>query len=250
MRNVAGKSLTVLLSLAMVPSSVCGDEQKAPNPQTDFQAYTANALRQHFPNVLLTDQDNKKVHFYDDLIKGKIVIIQFMFSNCDRLCPMVTPNLLKVQKELEKEAPGAVKIVSITVDPDHDSPEVLKDYAAKFHVKPGWQFYTGRRAEIDQIRRELGLYYPEDRQFEHMNMLTIGREPTGQWFTIRALNKAEVIAYSVRRLIPEGMLAQHASVSSSRSNPKRVVRKSKALKAARDVPAARFLPLTSQEGGG
>jgi len=127
---------------------------------------------------------------------------------------MVTPNLVKVQKELEKQWPKKVHIVSITVDPDHDTPQVLKAYAEKFHVQPGWQFLTGLRADIDHIRRELGLYYPEDTQFEHMNMITIGREPTGQWITMRALNRPDVIAYTVRRLIPGGTGTDHHSALS------------------------------------
>jgi protein SCO1 len=215
MSNLAKIAFTLVLATAGVQFAVCGDgREKLPNPRTDFLAYTAHALREHFPNVVLTNQDNKKLRFYDDLLKGKIVVIQFMFSNCERLCPMVTPNLVKVQKELEKQWPKKVHIVSITVDPDHDTPQVLKAYAEKFHVQPGWQFLTGRRADIDQIRRELGLYYPEDTQFEHMNMITIGREPTGQWITMRALNRPDVIAYTVRRLIPGGTGPDHHSAPS------------------------------------
>jgi protein SCO1/2 len=218
MSNLAKIAFTLVLATAGVQFAVCGDgSEKLPNPRTDFLAYTAHALREHFPNVVLTNQDNKKLRFYDDLLKGKIVVIQFMFSNCERLCPMVTPNLVKVQKELEKQWPKKVHIVSITVDPDHDTPQVLKAYAEKFHVQPGWQFLTGRRADIDHIRRELGLYYPEDTQFEHMNMITIGREPTGQWITMRALNRPDVIAYTVRRLIPGGTGPDHHSALSRHS---------------------------------
>ena len=157
-------------------------------------------MRQHFPNIELVNQDGKKLRFYDDLIKGKIVVIQFMFTNCDRLCPMVTPNLLKVQKQLQEQAPGEVNIVSISVDPDHDTPKALKAYAAKFHVGPRWQFLTGRKSEIERLRRELGVFDPENTTFEHMNVVTIGKEPTGQWFCIRALNRPDVIAYTVLRL--------------------------------------------------
>ena len=134
------------------------------------------------------------------MIKGKIVVIQFMFANCERLCPMVTPNLVKVQKQLQEQALGKVSFVSITVDPDHDTPEVLKVYSQKFQVQPGWQFLTGKRADIDRIRRELGGYDPEDQQFEHMNVLTVGNEPVEDWFGIRALDKPDVIAYTVLRL--------------------------------------------------
>jgi protein SCO1/2 len=175
-------------------------QEKVPDPQKNLQAYTAYQLRHHFLNIELINQDGKKLRFYDDLIKGKIVVIQFMFTNCDRLCPMVTPNLVKMQKELDKQAPNQVHIVSISVDPEHDTPAALKAYAAKFHVGPNWQFLTGRKSEIEGLRRELGVFDPENTTFEHMNVVTVGKEPTGQWFCIRALIRPDVLAYSVLRL--------------------------------------------------
>lgn len=170
-----------------------------PDPQKDFQAYRAHVLRQHFPNVPLITQDKKTVRFYDDVIKGRTVMIQFMFTNCEQYCPMVTPNLVKVQRELQKHAAGQVTMVSITVDPAHDTPEVLKEYANKFHVQPGWQFLTGRKADIDRIRRELGVYDPDEQKIEHMNVLTIGRERTGEWIAIEALAKPDDIVQTVLR---------------------------------------------------
>jgi protein SCO1 len=194
-------TMAVILAAATAGLAVGGKHrEKVPDPQTDFQAYTAYRLRQHLPNIELVNQDGKKLRFYNDLVKGKIVVIQFMFTKCDQLCPMVTPNLVKVQRRLQEQAPGEVKIVSISVDPDHDTPKALRAYAAKFHVGPGWQFLTGRKSEIERLRRELGVFDPENTTFEHMNVVTIGKEPTGQWFCMRALNRADVIAYNVLRL--------------------------------------------------
>ncbi len=203
MRKFAKMTLTFVLVAATTGLAVGkGSGEKVPTTQAELQAYQARNLRAHFPNVVLVNQDKKKLHFYDDLIKGKLVVIQFMFTNCERFCPMVTPNLVKVQEELQKRAPGEVSIVSISVDPEHDTPGALKAYGQKFHIQQGsqWQFLTGRKADIDRLRRELGLYYPEDQQFEHMNMITIGKEPTGQWMSMRALNKPDVIAYTVLQL--------------------------------------------------
>ena len=219
MSNSARITVALLLAAAMAEFGAAGDRRdKPPDPHANLQAYTAYQLRQHFPNVTLINQDKKRVQFYDDLIKGKIVVIQFMFSNCERLCPMVTPNLVKVQKEVQKQAPGEISFVSITVDPDHDTPELLKAYSQKFHAQPGWQFLTGQRADIERIRRELGVYDPEDTQFEHMNVLTVGNEPAGDWFSIRALDKPGVIAYTVLRLASRtpGTAVKPASASLSR----------------------------------
>ena len=201
MSYLAKITLTLAIAATTVGFGVAGDRRdKAPDPHTDFQAYTAYILREHFPNIALVNQDGKRVRFYDDLIKGKTVVIQFMFANCDRLCPMVTPNLVKVQKQLQQQAPGEVSFVSITVDPEHDTPEVLQAYRKRFHVQPGWQFLTGRRTDIERLRRELGVFDPEDTQFEHMNVITIGKEPMGRWLCMRALDRPNVIAYTVLQL--------------------------------------------------
>jgi protein SCO1/2 len=200
MRNISKPMLVVVLAMAAVSLAEAADRRTGPNPATDLHAYTARALRQHFPNVLLTTQNGKLVRFYDDVIKGKIVMIQFMFTNCERSCPMITPNLVKVQQELKSRGAREVKMVSITVDPLHDTPRALHEYAERFHVQPGWQFLTGRKADIDLIRHKLGVYDPDDQKNEHMNVLIMGREPTGQWMAMEALAKPNDIAYTVLRL--------------------------------------------------
>lgn len=169
-----------------------------PPTAANLPAYQARALRQHFPNAQLLTQDGKRVRFYDNVIKGKIVLIQFMFTSCDGYCPMVTPNLVQVQKELQKQPIKNLSIVSITVDPQHDTPAVLKEYAHRFHAQPGWQFLTGDKSDIDRIRRELGVYDPDDRKLEHMNIITIGEEPTGRWIAVQGLQRPDAIAYAVR----------------------------------------------------
>lgn len=190
---VAGVCVALLPVLAERPPA-------RPISPTDYQAYTANALREHFPNVLLVTQDKKTVRFYDDLIKNKVLIIQFMFTNCEQYCLMVTPNLVRVQTELQKHAAGRVTMISITVDPVHDTPGVLKEYTTKFRVQPGWQFLTGQKKDIDEIRRGLGVYDPDDKKIEHMNVLTIGKESSGQWLAIEGLAKPDDIVQTVLSL--------------------------------------------------
>lgn len=200
MRAIAKRALLLTaLSAVTVPG---WGQSKRTNNSINLQEYTARALRSKFPNVPLITQDNQTVRFYDDLIKGKVVLIQFMFTKCEQLCPMTTPNLVKVQKELRKRgAAEKVEMISITVDPVHDRPSVLKEYAQRFHVQPGWRFLTGRKADVDLIRRKLGVWDPDDKKSEHMNVLTIGREPSGQWIAVEALAKPDDLAYTVLRLV-------------------------------------------------
>src|SRR5262249_37525373 len=85
---------------------------------------------------------------------------------------------------------------SITIDPDHDTPQVLKEYAAKFHAAPGWLFLTGKAADITLISKKLGLYTdpdPEDRD-GHTPSLLVGNEPTGQWMRNSALDNPRFLS--------------------------------------------------------
>jgi protein SCO1/2 len=206
--KVAKVTLVVVVATATALLAGIGDRPATtPDPQKNFQAYRASVLRQHFPNVPLVTQDKKTVHFYDDVIKGRTVVLQFMFANCEQYCPMVTPNLVKVQRELQKRAAGQVTMASITVDPVHDTPDALKEYASKFHVQPGWNFLTGRKSDIDRIRRELGVWDPDEQKIEHMNVLTIGREKTGDWIAIEGLAKPDDIVQTVLRFTPRPRVA-------------------------------------------
>src|SRR3954447_5853833 len=99
----------------------------------------------YFPNVTLTTQDGATVHFYDDLIKGKIVAINLIYTTCKYACPLETARLAQVQSVLGDRMGRDVFFYSITIDPEHDTPAVLKAYAAKYQAGPGWTFLTGKK---------------------------------------------------------------------------------------------------------
>src|SRR6476469_8995931 len=112
----------------------------------------------YFPNVTLTTQDGKKVQFYDDLIKGKIVAINLIYTTCKFACPLETARLAQVYRLIGDRMGRDVFFYSISIDPDTDTPAVLKEYAEKFHAGPGWLFLTGKKSDIDVISRKLGIY--------------------------------------------------------------------------------------------
>jgi protein SCO1/2 len=143
----------------------------------------------HFPNVELTTQDGKKVHFYDDLIKGKIVAIDLIYTTCEYSCPLETARMAQVQKKLGARVGSDIFFYSISIDPEHDTPEVLKAYMEKFHVGPGWTFLTGKKQDIDFLSKRLGLYSdPSINKDGHLPHLLIGNEATGQWMRGSALD--------------------------------------------------------------
>lgn len=153
----------------------------------------------YFPNHTLITQDDKPVHFYDDLLKGKIVLINFMFTQCQGVCSPMTANLSKVQSYLGEQVGSKVSILSITVDPANDTPAVLKAYAEKHKAGPGWYFLTGKKENVDWILYKLGGYVAEPGQ--HSSVLIIGNEATGEWIKVHAMSSPAQIAATVNKLI-------------------------------------------------
>ena len=143
----------------------------------------------HFPNVELITQDGKKVHFYDDLIKGKIVAIDLIYTTCEYACPLETARMVQVQKKLGSRVGSDIFFYSISIDPEHDTPEVLRAYMEKFHVSPGWTFLTGKKQDIDFLSKRLGLWSdPSINKDGHLPHLLIGNEATNQWMRGSALD--------------------------------------------------------------
>jgi len=110
-----------------------------------------------FPKITLKTQDGKEVEFYNDLVKDKVVIINFMYTECNGLCEQATKKLAQVQKALGERLGREVFIYSITLDPEHDTPEVLKKYAEAHGAKPGWTFLTADARDVAKLRDSLGL---------------------------------------------------------------------------------------------
>src|SRR5215472_7727710 len=145
--------------------------------------------RSHFPNIELITQNGKKVHFYDDLIKGKIVAIDLIYTTCHYACPLETARMVQVQKKLGDRVGKDIFFYSISIDPEHDTPEVLKAYMEQFHVGPGWTFLTGKKDDIIFLGRRLGLYTDASVNADgHIPHLLIGNEAIGQWIRGSALD--------------------------------------------------------------
>ena len=138
-----------------------------------------------FPNVTLTTHDGQKVKFYDDLIKDKIVIINFMYVKCDGKCPGTTANLVQVQKLLGDRVGKDIFIYSITLKPEEDTPKTLAAYAKAYKVKPGWKFLTGDPKDIELLRQKLGFIdrdpVRDADKSNHIGMLRWGNEPYTLW---------------------------------------------------------------------
>jgi protein SCO1/2 len=152
----------------------------------------------YFTNTTLTTHDGKTVRFYDDLLKGKIVAINLIYTTCKFACPLETARLAQVQKVLGDRMGKDVFFYSITIDPEHDTPDVLKDYAQKFKAGPGWLFLTGKPSDIETLSRKIGLYSePTVNADGHTPNLLVGNEVTGQWMRNSGLDNPKFLARTI-----------------------------------------------------
>jgi protein SCO1 len=157
---------------------------KAP-PQPHDHSHTTKApddatpARKYFTDVELLNQNGEKVRFYSDVLKGKTVIVNAFFTTCTSVCPPMNRNMEKIQEALGDRVGRDVFLVSITVDPEVDTPARLKDYAKKFHAGAGWVFLTGKKENLDWALYKLGQYV--ETKEDHKTIFIIGNEPTGLW---------------------------------------------------------------------
>jgi len=148
----------------------------------------------YFPNVPLVTEEGKTVHFFDDLIKDKVVVINFIYTSCPDTCPLETAQLVRVSKLMGDRIGKDVFFYSISIDPKTDTPEVLKAYKKRF--KANWTFLTGKKADIIELRKKLGLYIAEiqDGSNNHNVSMIIGNQKTGRWMKRSPFENTHVLA--------------------------------------------------------
>jgi protein SCO1/2 len=153
----------------------------------------------YFPNVVLTTQEGNKVRFWDDLLKDKKVLVNFIYTECGASCPLETAKLVQVQEILGDRMGKDIFFYSISLDPKRDTPAVLKAYAERYKAGPGWLFLTGKKADIELVRKKLGQAAApgQNELTEHATTLMMGNAATGQWLRDGAMDDPRYIAVMV-----------------------------------------------------
>lgn len=159
-------------------------------------------LSAKIPNATVYNQDGKKLNFYDDLIKGKTVAINFIFTTCTTICPPITANFRKVQQELGERVGRGIEMISISVDPVTDVPARMKDYSSKFNAGPGWTFVTGNKLEINDLLKALGGYASDKNN--HTPVILVGNERAGYWTRAYGLSSPASIVDLVNQAAAKG----------------------------------------------
>ena len=157
--------------------------------------------RLHLPNVPLLTHEGKQVMFYDDLIKDKVVSLNFFFTKCDEICPMVMANLAKVQKLLGSDVGTKVFMYSFTLKPEEDDVAAIRHYRQSLNAQPGWTYLTGKPEDMEQIRRGIGFTYPDPAidkdKTQHIGNVRYGNEPLMLWGACPGMAKVGFVAESI-----------------------------------------------------
>jgi len=180
------------LSVAAAAST----SQPAPAEQTH-----ESAAHHYFTDVELIDQDGKPRRLYSDLLAGKTVVVDSFFTSCTGSCPAVAATLARIQAALGDRLGRDVVLLSLSVDPQTDTPARLKEYAGRLGARPGWYFLTGSKQNVDLALRKLGQY--SERKEDHTNLLIVGNERTGLWKKVFGLAKPEEVLAIVQGVLDD-----------------------------------------------
>ena len=143
------------------------------------------------PDIEVVNQNGRHVRFNSQVVEGRIAIVTGFFTTCSAMCPITQEKLAQVAKLLGPRLGKDVVIVSVSVDPQNDTPARMKDWGEKFHIGPGWTLLSGNPAEVDTLLKSLGLSVPLPQR--HQSALMVGSTASG-WVRISSWTSAEKLA--------------------------------------------------------
>jgi protein SCO1 len=190
-RRAAQFSAIIGLVLAVLALALLMSDRA---PTSDRGSGPANPGREYFTDTILLDQNGAHHRFYSDLIAGRTVIINIVFTSCRSSCPLTLGKLAELQ-DLFGDRMGEIVFLSISVDPVMDTPQMLRVYADALNARPGWYFLTGPADAVYNVLRRLGdrSNNPE----EHSDVIIVGNDPSGAWIKLTAIATTEDIAEAV-----------------------------------------------------
>jgi protein SCO1/2 len=201
MRLPQGASWLVVVSAFCLLSSseLAGEpihELSSAVPVVDDEA--VNHAQCRVPDVQLITADAKPVRFYTDLVKGRTVVISFVFTTCTTICSPVAANIAQLQALLDDRMATDVNLVSVSIDPVTDTPSRLNIWAMMFEPEPGWSFVTGDKVFVDRLLKDLAVFTPTIE--DHAPILVVMNDRTGACAYANALAAPEELADLVGRI--------------------------------------------------
>jgi len=187
--------LGIFIMVSTIPA-ICATQEDDPHAHHKHMmkqtGYTRSVHTYEIPQLYLIDMDNNKVSLTEALAGEGPVMLNFIFTTCTTICPVLSATFSQVQRELGTEAKN-VRMISVTIDPEQDTPERLKKYATRFKAKPGWVFLTGDLADIIATQEAFDAYRGDKMNHEPLTFLRL--TPDDPWTRLEGFASAsEVIA--------------------------------------------------------
>lgn len=210
-RNLLIPFMTLIILTSVQPAAALdapATRDKQPGRSTSAAARSGEApmheqaARNYFTDLELVTQDGEPVRFYTDVLKDKVVLINFIYTRCKDACPLLVQKLTLVRDVVEGQLGNPIQFVSISVDPERDTPAALKEFARRYHADhAGWVFLTGEAQNITHIVRKLGQYSPDVQS--HSTLMLAGNVKTAHWMKIPPTVPPPVIAEKLRLLVED-----------------------------------------------
>jgi len=163
------------------------------------QAMRQSGAAQWFSNLTLTDQDGRPVRLYEDLMAGQVVVVNAFYTGCRAACPQAMGTLSHLQAKLAVDGVPA-RFISITVDPEHDTPDRIALYARSLGAGPDWSMLTGDAVAVRRALHKFGLDTNPEDVGDHLNVLYMANLRTGLWekvFSLAPLDDLEQLVHHV-----------------------------------------------------
>jgi cytochrome oxidase Cu insertion factor (SCO1/SenC/PrrC family) len=186
--------------LFLVSAPVAAADASA-DASADEAAAEAKA-RDYFSNVELVDQNGRSLKFYDEVLKDNVVVISFIFTNCQSACPLMTRNLTMIRDMMREDERRAIQFVSISIDPLRDTPAAMKEFAQKHEADiEGWLWLTGQPDDVNYVTKRLGSF-TEDPE-AHTTTLLAANVPNAHWTKIPPNVPPNGVVARLRLLVEE-----------------------------------------------
>lgn len=190
-RVVAG----LVFATVAATSSLAGDDPHAHHRAAMKKStYRVTELNYNVPEVQLLDASGTSVPLQELLQSDEPVALNFIFTTCTTICPVMTVTFAQMQQLLGADA-DRVQLVSITIDPEYDRPDVLESYAAQFRAGENWTFLTGNTQDIVTVLRSFDSYTGS--KMSHRPVTLLKRPGVDEWVRIDGLANGESLAREV-----------------------------------------------------
>jgi protein SCO1 len=167
--------LTVLVACLFATAGIAAEEPAR---------YVRTVEQYTIPDVVLINQDGEKIRFKKLLESEQPVVVDFIYGTCTTICPILSAGYANLQRRLGTDT-ARVRLVSITIDPENDTPLILKEYLANYQAKPGWDFLTGSRKDIDRVMTAFDAYFRD--KMDHKPLTFIRSPKDGSWIRLYGL---------------------------------------------------------------